>query len=196
MAATKRKGLSKRKRFEVFKRDGFTCVYCGRKPPQVMLQADHVLAVAAGGGDETHNLVTSCSECNLGKSDRPLTDTLPCQLEEMERKVEIAEQTKGLNELLLQLRAEREEMAVRLGEHWMDQLMVDLFPDEVGRYGFTAGQLKNLQPFLDRLCEAEIMDAIDVTMNWKRGVDAVEADTWQYFYGVCWRKIKGDGRNG
>lgn len=42
----KRKSLSKKTRFEVFKRDSFTCQYCGRSAPEVVLQVDHIKPVA------------------------------------------------------------------------------------------------------------------------------------------------------
>lgn len=61
-------------RFEVFKRDRFTCQYCGRKAPDVVLNCDHINPVAAGGTDDLLNLVTSCRDCNSGKSDRVLDD--------------------------------------------------------------------------------------------------------------------------
>lgn len=64
--------ISKQVRFEVFKRDEFTCRYCGRSTPDVTLHVDHVVAVANGGTDDMENLVTSCLECNLGKSAVPL----------------------------------------------------------------------------------------------------------------------------
>lgn len=35
---SKRKSISKKLRFEVFKRDGFTCQYCGRMAPDVVLE--------------------------------------------------------------------------------------------------------------------------------------------------------------
>ena len=38
-----RKTLSKKIRFEVFKRDKFTCQYCGRMSPDVILEVDHIL---------------------------------------------------------------------------------------------------------------------------------------------------------
>jgi hypothetical protein len=66
--------LSKRTRFEVFKRDKFTCQYCGRKAPDVLLQADHVIARANGGADDLMNLVTAGDGCNQGKSAVPLSD--------------------------------------------------------------------------------------------------------------------------
>jgi hypothetical protein len=62
-----RKPISKSLRFSVLRRDGFTCRYCGAKPPEVVLHLDHVLAVANGGTNEESNLVTACLPCNLGK---------------------------------------------------------------------------------------------------------------------------------
>lgn len=69
--------ISKHLRFEVFKRDGFTCQYCGRRPPDVVLELDHIQPVAKGGGDEVVNLLTSCFDCNRGKRDGVLTSVAP-----------------------------------------------------------------------------------------------------------------------
>lgn len=66
--------LTKKIRFEVFKRDSFTCQYCGRKAPDVVLQCDHIEPKAKGGSDDILNLITSCFACNAGKSDRRLSD--------------------------------------------------------------------------------------------------------------------------
>lgn len=66
--------MSKKTRFEVFKRDSFACRYCGARAPSVVLHVDHVIPVAAGGDDRLINLVTACFDCNAGKSDRPLSD--------------------------------------------------------------------------------------------------------------------------
>jgi len=62
-----RKGLSKRLRFEIFKRDGFRCLYCGVTPAGAMLRVDHVVPVSEGGRDDPSNLVTACHDCNGGK---------------------------------------------------------------------------------------------------------------------------------
>lgn len=71
--------VSTRQRFDVFKRDHFRCVYCGRTPRHhgVELHVDHVHPLALGGTDDPDNLVAACSECNLGKSDRPLHEQQP-----------------------------------------------------------------------------------------------------------------------
>jgi len=84
----KRRGLSPKIRFEVFKRDGFRCQYCGAVAPDVLLQADHIRPVADGGDDDITNLITACAECNSGKAARLLDD-----------KSVVAKQRKQLEEL-------------------------------------------------------------------------------------------------
>ena len=65
---TTRIAVSKSKRFEIFNRDGFTCQYCGLRPPDVVLELDHMVAVSNGGTNEDLNLITACYDCNRGKS--------------------------------------------------------------------------------------------------------------------------------
>jgi len=69
-----RKALSKSIRFEVFKRDSFTCQYCGKKAPDVILVIDHIQPVSKDGGNDILNLITSCEDCNSGKSNKLLSD--------------------------------------------------------------------------------------------------------------------------
>jgi 5-methylcytosine-specific restriction endonuclease McrA len=40
-----RKTISKKTRFEVFKRDKFTCQFCGNEAPNVILEIDHLKPV-------------------------------------------------------------------------------------------------------------------------------------------------------
>lgn len=67
--------VGKKTRFEVFKRDNFTCQYCGKSAPEVVLEVDHIQPVIKGGNDDLMNLVTSCFDCNRGKRDRELSDS-------------------------------------------------------------------------------------------------------------------------
>jgi hypothetical protein len=67
MTARTRSTLGKKLRFEIFRRDGFTCKYCGAQPPAVVLEVDHIEARSRGGSDDPTNLITSCSHCNAGK---------------------------------------------------------------------------------------------------------------------------------
>lgn len=69
-----RKPIGKKLRFEVFKRDSFTCQYCGQQAPDVVLHVDHINPVAGGGDNNILNLITSCEPCNLGKGARELDD--------------------------------------------------------------------------------------------------------------------------
>jgi hypothetical protein len=73
-SSPRRKSLGKTARFEVFKRDHFTCQYCGAQPPSVVLIVDHILPVSKGGGNEDTNLTTACEPCNQGKKARILAD--------------------------------------------------------------------------------------------------------------------------
>jgi len=62
---------SKRKlayRFYILSRDKFTCQYCGRKAPDVVLEIDHVQPKSKGGKDTEDNYKTSCLDCNRGKT--------------------------------------------------------------------------------------------------------------------------------
>lgn len=59
-------------RRNVYRRDGFRCVYCGAKPPQAKLTIDHVVPRARGGANTWENCVTACVSCNSGKADLPL----------------------------------------------------------------------------------------------------------------------------
>lgn len=70
----KRKPIPKKIRFEVLKRDSFTCQYCGMKAPDVVLHVDHIKPVAKGGANAMTNLVASCLGCNLGKGATTLSD--------------------------------------------------------------------------------------------------------------------------
>lgn len=72
---SKRKTMSKKLRFDVFKRDRFQCQYCGKTAPDAVLEVDHINPVSDGGSDEIMNLVTSCFDCNRGKGKRKLADS-------------------------------------------------------------------------------------------------------------------------
>lgn len=59
-------------RFNILSRDKFTCQYCGRKAPDVVLEIDHIIPKSKGGLNRLDNLITACRECNIGKSNKSL----------------------------------------------------------------------------------------------------------------------------
>lgn len=56
-------------RHRIFTRDNFTCQYCGAKPPDVVLEVDHIIPKSHGGKTRLDNLITACFACNRGKRD-------------------------------------------------------------------------------------------------------------------------------
>lgn len=115
--------LSVRTRFEVFKRDDYTCRYCGRKSPDVVLEVDHVVPVCDGGDDDEMNLVTACWECNRGKAGVPLTHVLTGE-DPHDKAIELLERERQLQEYNLVLERERryrENTAWELVKYWLDE---------------------------------------------------------------------------
>ena len=63
------------KRWQVFYRDGWKCVSCGRGAADgVILNVDHIVPRSKGGSDDLSNLQTLCFECNVGKSNKDDSD--------------------------------------------------------------------------------------------------------------------------
>jgi 5-methylcytosine-specific restriction endonuclease McrA len=57
-------------RRNIFKRDRFTCQYCGIQPGTEELTIDHVLPRSQGGASTWENCVLACVSCNKRKADR------------------------------------------------------------------------------------------------------------------------------
>jgi HNH endonuclease len=62
-------------RWQVFQRDNWKCVACGRDShDDVILHVDHITPRSKGGKDTIDNYQTLCHICNIGKSNRDATD--------------------------------------------------------------------------------------------------------------------------
>jgi hypothetical protein len=58
-------------RWQVFERDGFKCVACGKSAADgAILHVDHIIPRSKGGKDEMDNYQTLCQTCNIGKSNK------------------------------------------------------------------------------------------------------------------------------
>jgi 5-methylcytosine-specific restriction endonuclease McrA len=73
----RRTGVALRLRWQVLRRDNFTCRYCGASAESAELHVDHVISRADGGSDEIGNLVTACIPCNLGKGSESMPSMKP-----------------------------------------------------------------------------------------------------------------------
>ncbi len=60
-------------RRNLFRRDHYTCQYCGVQPGSAELTIDHVVPRAQGGESRWDNCVLACVRCNLRKANRTPT---------------------------------------------------------------------------------------------------------------------------
>ncbi len=188
---------STRTRFEILKRDRFTCQYCGRTPPEVLLHVDHIVPVKEGGGDDPDNLRTACSECNLGKAAVPLQagSLRPAMsAEELQERVAQAE---AYAELLTQARSARDHLDDQLHDlvfaAWCRAWGGALKEGDDGPFFDLPGggyfpDWRSVRSILKRLPIELVYDAIDITAG--RFPNRPSSDSTRYFYGICYRMIR------
>ena len=170
--------LSKTLRFEIFKRDQFTCRYCGNTPPAAILEIDHVIPLSGGGDDQKENLITACFDCNRGKGARsleqvirPLTDTAQ-EIEQRE------EQLKAYRQLLRTKKrredAEIDEVEKAFQEVYTERNFTPSFRTSIKRH------------FLSKLPLEYVVEAMETACA--KGFDANHAT--KYFCGIAWRMVR------
>ena len=173
---TVRKAISKKTRFEIFKRDGFTCQYCGAHPPSAILEVDHIHPVSAGGTNNEDNLVTACFSCNRGKSDNALSD-IPQTLQAkaamvLEREAQIKGYQAALNAKKLRIEDEAE-------------LVREVYERFNEGYTLNDKSMVTVRMFVDRLGVHVVCDAME-----RAHVKARKDQEFKYFCGICWAKIR------
>jgi 5-methylcytosine-specific restriction endonuclease McrA len=57
-------------RKNIFKRDRYTCQYCGAQPGPESLTIEHIVPRSRGGVSSWENCVLACIDCNMRKADR------------------------------------------------------------------------------------------------------------------------------
>lgn len=171
-----REPIGKKLRFEVFKRDKFTCQYCGEKAPDVVLHIDHIKPVAEGGTSDILNLITSCHGCNSGKGARPLSDN--SMLEKQRQQIEELEERRQQLEMMLLW---RDELA-SFGEGIIDAVVLSL-DENTGRVPNKNGRA-HIKKWLKKYSVEEILTAADesadvylIYVN-----DECTAPSWELFF--------------
>lgn len=146
----------------MFKRDSFTCQYCGRKSPDVVLVVDHIKPVAAGGKNDILNLVSSCFDCNSGKGKTHLSDD--CVVNKQRQQVlKIAERRRQIemflewrdslmeneNELAEKLKSEIERILWR-NQFTGNAYMLDCCRSMIRKHGFDQCHkaIDSAQPYI------------------------------------------------
>jgi len=179
---TERKAIGKRVRFEVFKRDGFKCQYCGAQAPEAVLEADHINPVSKGGGNDIMNLVTACRSCNAGKSNISLSDDAAIQkqramLDELTERREQLEMMLAWREGLKQL---DNQTVMKVANAWSEQAQ---------GWSLNDSGLKELKVLLEKVPVLQVLDAIEIAGKYlekdKDGALTPES------VNIAWSKVKG-----
>ena len=172
--------ISKKIRFEVFKRDGFVCAYCGKSPPTVTLEVDHIEPRSKGGKDDLNNLITACFDCNRGKRNIPL-DKAPGQLSEnLEILQEREDQIKAYRKLVKKV-----EKRIEADIDDIEDVFAQYYPGYHFTDRFRNGSIKK---FVQEIPLEDVKQA----MHKACGKCKVDRDgATKYFCGICWNKIKG-----
>lgn len=175
--------VSRALRFQVFRRDGHTCQYCGGQPPDVALVVDHVVPAALGGPDTPENLTTSCRECNSGKAATPpdapivaaVSDRQEAYRAEMERLAAAAQSEREAHDLAW-FTTSWEEYA--WGGGWGGHVGPADLPDN------WRGSLRTW------LARGLTRDDIEYAMVKAQDKQGMRADgVFRYMAGVCWRML-------
>ncbi len=161
------KPLSKRLRFEVFKRDSFTCQYCGKAAPQVVLHVDHIEPRSKGGQDKITNLVTSCVDCNLGKSDKRLSDDSAVQ--KAKKQADLLQERRNQIEMMSKWYQELESL---------QEQEVDLVERRIGVSGIVLSELgrKNMRARIKKYGLSLVLEkAGEAFSEFTEGTESYEA---------------------
>jgi HNH endonuclease len=121
-------------RYQVLRRDNYTCRYCGVYAPFARLVVDHVTPRKHGGRDVMENLVTACDPCNSGKSAAMPESWLVAEVEEAAREWHGIAPTEPDEDDLREMETYQESLylleALPANEalHWIAQAYIAVFP--------------------------------------------------------------------
>lgn len=176
--------LSKKIRFEVFKRDGFSCCYCGKTPPQTTLEIDHIIPISKGGDHNLNNLLVSCFDCNRGKSNIELT-RVPSK---------ISRNFKILKEKELQIKAYK-KFILKINDRINSEI---LEIESIFQLTFPKRRFSDNFKFIStkRFLEKLPLETLKDSMNYACARIKKPEDAIRYFCGICWKKIKSVNING
>lgn len=176
-----RKTISKRIRFEVFKRDKFTCQYCGESAPKVVLNIDHIHPVSKGGDNNILNLVTACFDCNSGKKDKVLSDD--SAISRQKAQLDIIQEKRAQITMMAQWQKE-----LVANEHKTIQIVEDVIRDLMGCYLSPTGK-KNMRNRVKSFGVSEVCEAIRIGYNqYYDGSDESIEKVLKYTGGICYNR--------
>lgn len=179
-----RMAVSKSLRFQVLRRDGNKCRYCGVVATEAELTVDHVIPVALGGRDEASNLVTACRPCNSGKSATPPDASLVSDV--AEDALRWSQAIKVATERMLADRQARSAEHAQF-DRWWSEWTYDESKGQSRPIPKDPGWEQSISRFLAAgLPMPMLKDCLEIAMT-RRKISA--DDTWRYFCGVAWKEV-------
>lgn len=184
--------ITKKIRFEIFKRDGFTCQYCGKHPPEVTLEIDHIKPKSKKGNDDINNLITSCFDCNRGKSNielKRIPNSLQLNKDILEeREKQYLEYHKVLAKIDKRINKEIQDVTIIFENNFIEN-------NRTLTHEFKRNSIKK---FIDKLGIHEVKNSMEIACckfpNTNRRIGNtvydIEKNCIKYFCGICWNKIK------
>lgn len=173
-----RESITKKVRFDVFKRDAFICQYCGNSPPSVVLEIDHITPVSKGGKSNVDNLITACFDCNRGKSSGLLTNIPAAITEKLELIKEKEDQLKAYNRLLKRIKVREQKDVESIEAIFNKNNKGNWFSPE-----FEESVKRN---FLRKIPVYELI----IYMENSCSKMASPERAIKYFCGICWNVIR------
>lgn len=175
-------GMNARRRYEILRRDGFRCRYCGHTADDgVKLHVDHVVPTALGGTDDPGNLVAACADCNRGKASTSAEDPIIADVQED---------------------ALRWAEAIKAAAHEQtSQVELELFAIEEFDAAWSEWKVNGTElVWRARDWKESIRGfhraGLEVRMMIELAEEAMGKDrissyhTWRYFCGMCWRTLE------
>lgn len=181
-----RKPITKKTRFEVFKRDSFTCQYCGKSSPDVVLHIDHIKPVSNGGTNRITNLITSCADCNLGKGAREISDNSSVR----KRKAQLDQLQERKEQLEFMMKWEEE--LLNIDDKKIESLH-DYWSKSVPGFSLNEKGIEDLRKLVKKYDVKEILTAIKISVSQYLRVDSKSEKGGYTNYSVeyAWKKIPG-----
>lgn len=184
MEPQKRQSMSKKLRFDVFKRDSFKCQYCGSTPPTVILEVDHIHPVSQGGKNCLDNLLTACFDCNRGKGAHLLSAIPESVTDRAALLAEKMEQVKAFARLV--------KSRKKMEEGQIDEVE-DAFRIHFTGFGFSPSFRESVRIFVQKLPAHDVSAYMHLACA---RVAGRRDDAIKYFCGICWKVIKERAGNG
>jgi len=175
--------VSKRMRYEVLRRDGHRCRYCGAAAPGVMLTVDHVVPVALGGSDDPSNLIAACGPCNAGKSSSSPDAPIVAAVDD-----KAARWANAMAQVAAERAADREWMNTILSDFtrlweiagWVDEEFNFYYYERDDDWGNSIRQLVTAGLNFD-----DLVELVNVSFE-----NELVTKKWKYFCGCCWTRIR------